>query len=58
MLHNCFDRTHTNDPFTLFIYESDLIVKLYSLLLKSNYQVDIETKKLVLKVSDIHRKLL
>ncbi|CAH8511048.1 unnamed protein product [Schistosoma mattheei] len=56
MLHNCFDRTHTNDPFTLFIYESDLIVKLYSLLLRSNYQVDIETKKLVLKF--IHKLAL
>ncbi|VDO65131.1 unnamed protein product [Schistosoma curassoni] len=56
MLHNCFDRTHTNDSFTLFIYESDLIVKLYSLLLRSNYQVDIETKKLVLKF--IHKLAL
>ncbi|CAH8536314.1 unnamed protein product [Schistosoma rodhaini] len=56
MLDHCFDQTHTNDQFTLLIYESDLIVKLYSLLLKPNYKVDIETKKLVLKF--IHKLAL
>ncbi|KAH8875097.1 Neurobeachin-like protein 2 [Schistosoma japonicum] len=56
VLNTCFDETHFNDQFTLLIYESNLIVRMYALLLKPSYRVDLETKKLVLKF--IHKLAL
>ncbi|KAK4471124.1 hypothetical protein MN116_005521 [Schistosoma mekongi] len=50
VLNTCFNQTHFNDQFTVLIYESNLIVRMYALLLKPSYRVDLETKKLVLKL--------
>ncbi|CAH8494234.1 unnamed protein product [Schistosoma turkestanicum] len=56
VLDDCFSQPQFNDQFILMIYEPNLIVKLYSLLFKPSYQVDIETKKLTLKF--IHKLAL
>nr|CAH8845438.1 unnamed protein product [Trichobilharzia regenti] len=56
LLGNCFDLSNTGDQMTLLIYETDLVVHLYSLLIKSDDQVDLETKKFVLKF--IHKLAL